>query len=117
MLGAILDEIRKGIESGNRGVVLWKMVRENPFAGKVQLRLQKKTQIDFPKSSTVLIDVDMLHGINYLVDKLHGYARYGSLCFGKGTLQRAQGHTRFLSGYPGEQLGETGSDVTVPDWE
>lgn len=56
------------------------------------------------RSSTVIIDVDVLYRVNYLMDELHGDTRDGSFCFGESTLQCAQRHSCFLCGYSREKL-------------
>lgn len=59
----------------------------------------------------------MLYGINYFVDQLHGDARYDPLRFGECALQSAQGYSRFLGGYPREQLGERPGQVSLSHWD
>lgn len=91
MFGAILGEIREeGTGSHNRperGLEGCK--RGKLSVGKIWLRLQKTQRSSSLKSSAIVVDVDVFHRINYLMNELHGDARDDSLRFGESTLQCA----------------------------
>lgn len=89
MFGAILDEIRgegTGSHNRKRGSVGMQRRKMNRRKYGRSFKTQSLTSL---KSSAVVIDVDMFHRFNYLMNELHGDARDDSLCFGESTLQCA----------------------------
>lgn len=90
MFGAILDEImgegRNRITSLREGFD--RDAKEENEPSKIWSSFKTQTLTSL-KSPAVVVDVDMFHRFNYLMNELHGDARDDSLCFSESTLQCA----------------------------